>query len=195
MALLPEHGFFARPVAQVAESLIGCVLLHQEVGGVIVETEAYSRDDPASHSMRGPTARNGAMFGPVGRLYVYRSYGMHWCVNIVCGTEPGCAVLLRAIEPTVGLAAMRARRGIEPAPLLCSGPGRLTQALGITKAQDNAAVTEPPFTLMARHAPVEVVVGPRIGITKAVEKPWRFGLRGSPFLSRRFPQKLSAAEA
>ena len=188
-------SFFARPVAEVAEALIGCALLREGVGGIVVETEAYAHDDPASHSVRGPTARNAAMFGPPGRLYVYRSYGMHWCVNIVCGTEPGCAVLLRALAPTEGIPAMRARRGVEPLPLLCSGPGRLTQALGITGADDKADVTAPPFALLPRAAPVETVAGPRIGITKAAEKPWRFGLRGSPFLSRRFPPALIAAGA
>lgn len=185
-----QESFFARPVVEVARALLGCTLLVDGVGGVIVETEAYDRDDPASHSFRGPRPRNTAMFGPVGRLYVYRSYGLHLCANIVAGVAPGAAVLLRAIEPTAGLTVMRARRGLEGPPALCSGPGRLTQALGIAAAHDGAALHEPPFALSPRLRGEPVIaVGPRIGISKGVEAPWRFGLAGSRFVSRPFPPR------
>ncbi len=179
---------FQRPVLAVAEALIGATLLVADVGGRIVETEAYDRDDPASHSFRGPTPRNGAMFGPAGHLYVYRSYGMHWCVNLVCGAPGrGSAVLIRALEPVQGIETMRQRRGVEPLVLLCGGPGRVCQALAITGALDRHAVDAPPVSLRGPEGPVAVVTGPRIGITKGMDAPWRFGLRGSPFLSRRFP--------
>lgn len=185
---MPET-FFIRPVVEVARALLGCTLLVDGVGGVIVETEAYDREDPASHSFRGPRPRNAAMFGPVGRLYVYRSYGLHLCANVVAGMAPGAAVLLRAIEPTAGLAAMRARRGLEAPQALCSGPGRMTQAMGIEAGHDGAALHEPPFALHARIG-VEpaVVIGQRIGISKGIEAPWRFGLAGSRFVSRPFPR-------
>ncbi len=186
MAPSIEDGFFARPAPVVAGDLLGCRLLLADTGGLIVETEAYDRDDPASHSVRGPTLRNAAMFGPVGHLYVYRSYGMHWCLNIVCGEAPGSAVLIRALQPTAGLLAMQERRGIEVPRLLASGPGRVCQALGVAGHHNGASVTSPPFTLQPRAVPVDVATGPRIGITRAAERPWRFGLRGSPFLSRRF---------
>ena len=180
-----RRDFFARSVHEVAPELIGATLLVDGVGGLIVEAEAYDHEDPASHGYRGKTARNVSMFGPPGVAYVYRSYGVHWCLNLVCGEEgvPE-AVLLRALEPTHGLDAMRERRGLDDPRLLCSGPGRLCQALGITRAHDGLALDEPPFQLLPRDAEVEVLAGPRIGITRAGELPWRYGLAGSRFLSR-----------
>ena len=188
-------AFFAQPVVAVARALIGTTLLVAGVGGIIVETEAYARDDPASHSFRGPTPRNAAMFGPPGRAYIYRSYGIHWCFNIVCGTEPGSAVLIRAVEPRQGLDLMRARRGVEDARSLCSGPGRLCQALGLTVLQNELALDEPPFALSTRPDMPEIVAGPRIGLTRAAEVPWRFGLAGSRFLSRAFRTSESSGPA
>jgi DNA-3-methyladenine glycosylase len=181
-------GFFARDVETVARALIGVTLLVDGVGGPIVETEAYHHEDPASHSRAGPTARNAAMFGPPGHAYVYRSYGIHWCVNLVAGEGPGSAVLIRALEPRAGLARMAERRGLADPRRLCSGPGRLCQALGITRALDGAALDAPPFALMPSEGRWEVAVGPRIGISRAVDTPWRFGARGSPYLSRPFPK-------
>ena len=179
--------FFGRSVHKVAPDLIGAVLLVDGIGGRIVEVEAYHHTDPAAHSFRGPTERNAVMFGPPGYAYVYRSYGIHWCLNFVC--EPAgsaSAVLIRALEPTEGLKAMRRRRGVTDERLLCSGPGRLCEALRITAAQNGLALDRPPFQLLAREAAVEVVAGPRIGITKAVDKPWRYGEKGSRFLSKPF---------
>ena len=179
--------FFARTVHDVAPELIGATLLVEGVGGTIVEVEAYDQDDPASHGFRGKTARTASMFGPPGHAYVYRSYGVHWCLNLVCAQEGRSeAALVRALEPTRGLEAMRERRGLEAERALCSGPGKLCQALGITRALDGVALDEPPFELFAREAEPPLAVGPRIGITRAVEQPWRYGLAGSPFLSRRF---------
>ena len=185
-----DERFFARPVVAVARDLIGSTLMLNGIGGIIVETEAYDREDPASHSFSGPTRRNAAMFGPPGRAYVYRSYGIHWCLNFVCGAEGhGSAVLIRALEPTTGLDTMRSRRGVAELRALCSGPGRLTQALGITIAHDGLSLRQPPFDLEARSGTaLPIVAGPRIGISKAVDLPWRFGLAGSPFLSRGFPR-------
>ena len=179
--------FFARTVHEVAPELIGTTLMVDGVGGTIVEVEAYDQDDPASHGFRGMTARTASMFGPAGHAYVYRSYGIHWCLNLVCAEEGRAeAVLVRALEPTSGLDVMRERRGLDPARALCSGPGKLCQALGITRILDGLSLDEPPFELRARAGELPLAVGRRIGITRAVEQPWRYGLAGSPFLSRRF---------
>jgi DNA-3-methyladenine glycosylase len=176
-------------VTEVARDLVGCTLLVDGVGGTIVEVEAYAPDDPASHSFRGENARNAAMFGPPGHLYVYRSYGVHWCANVVCGAPgTGAAVLLRALEPTQGIDAMRERRGLDDVRFLCSGPGRLTQALGISLEHDGLALDRPPFRLDPATEPIELVVGPRVGITRAVELPWRYSLRSSLFVSRPRPR-------
>lgn len=180
------RDFFSRSVHEVAPELVGATLLLDGVGGAIVEVEAYDGDDPASHGFRGETQRNRSMFGPPGHAYVYRSYGIHWCLNLVCD-EPGRAeaVLVRALEPTDGLEAMRERRGGQPDDrLLCAGPGRLCQALGITSAQDGLPLDRAPFELRAAQPGVEVVRGPRIGLTRAVEEPWRYALAGSRYLSR-----------
>jgi DNA-3-methyladenine glycosylase len=185
--VLLTRDFFARSVHEVAPELIGSTLLLDGVGGTIVEVEAYDQDDPASHGFRGRTARTASMFGPPGHAYVYRSYGIHWCLNLVCA-EAGRAeaALIRALEPTRGLEAMRERRGLDAVRALCSGPGKLCQALGITRVHDGLSLDEPPFELHARDFEPELAVGPRIGITRAVEHPWRYGLARSPFLSRRF---------
>jgi DNA-3-methyladenine glycosylase len=181
-----DDAVFRAPVEAVARALIGATLTLDGVGGVVVESEAYRRDDPASHSFNGQTPRNAAMFGPPGRAYVYRSYGMHWCLNVVCGPAPGGAVLIRALAPTCGVEAMRARRGCDDLRKLCAGPGRLCQALDVRKDHDGLDLTAPPFSLMLPTAPVDLDVGVRIGISKATEQPWRFGLSGSPFVSRPF---------
>jgi DNA-3-methyladenine glycosylase len=183
---LPRE-FFARSVHEVAPELIGVTLLVDGVGGPIVEVEAYDEDDPASHGFRGRTARNAVMFGPAGFAYVYRSYGIHWCLNFVCG-EPGRAeaVLIRALEPTHGLDVMRSRRGTDAERSLASGPGKLCQALGVTSAHYGLPLDEPPFELLARPATPPIATGPRIGITQATELPWRYGLESSPYLSRPF---------
>jgi len=182
---------FAADSHDVALALIGAVLLVNGVGGKIVETEAYDRRDPASHSFSGPTPRNEAMFGSPGRAYVYRSYGIHWCLNFVCREKGhGAGVLIRAIEPLYGVHVMRARRGLEEARLLCSGPGRVGQALGITRELNGLRLDQPPFKVLAATEPAPVARGPRIGISKAMEVHWRFGLAGSRFLSRPFPTSL-----
>ena len=182
-----EREFFARSVHEVAPALIGCTLLVDGVGGPIVEVEAYDHEDPASHGFRGETARNRSMFGSPGHAYVYRSYGIHWCLNLVC-EEKGvaAAVLLRGLEPTHGVEEMRARRDLDEPRLLCSGPGRLCQALAVTEEHDGLPLDLPPFELRAREEEPELVTGPRVGITQAADLPWRYGLAGSPFLSRNF---------
>ena len=179
--------FFRRAACDVARELIGTTLLVDGVGGMIVETEAYDPQDPASHSFRGRTVRNGAMFGTAGSVYVYRSYGLHWCLNVVCGVEPlGSAVLVRALQPFAGLDAMRQRRGVVDIRLLCRGPGRLCQALGVTAAHDGLTLDAAPFAIGDRLANVGVLVGRRIGITRGADTLWRFGMAGSDFLSRAF---------
>jgi DNA-3-methyladenine glycosylase len=182
-----RRPFFARSVHEIAPELIGAMLLVDGAGGRIAEVEAYHHTDPAAHSFRGPTERNAVMFGPPGYAYVYRSYGIHWCLNFVC--EPAgsaSAVLIRAIEPLEGLAKMRRRRGLSDERLLCSGPGRLAQAMAVTRAHNGLALDRLPFELYAREETPEIVAGVRIGITKAAELPWRYGLKGSPFLSKPF---------
>jgi DNA-3-methyladenine glycosylase len=182
-----HKSFFDRSVHAVAPDLIGATLTFDGVGGVIVEVEAYHHTDPAAHSFRGPTARNTVMFGPPGYAYVYRSYGIHWCVNFVCEQAGSAsAVLIRALEPTHGLATMRRRRGLADPRLLCAGPGRVCEALAISERHNGLALDRPPFDLRARSGDVEVVSGVRIGITKAVELPWRYGLKGSRFMSKPF---------
>jgi DNA-3-methyladenine glycosylase len=182
-----RRAFFSRSVHDVAPDLIGTTLLVNGVGGVIVEVEAYHHTDPAAHSYTGPTERNAVMFGPPGFAYVYRSYGIHWCLNFVCEPEGSAsAVLIRALEPTAGLAAIRRQRGLTDRRALCSGPGKLGGALGIDRRLNGRALDRPPFELRARESEPEIVTGPRIGISKAVEMPWRYGLAGSQFLSRPF---------
>ena len=185
-----RRAFFARSVHEVAPDLIGATLLVDGVGGIIVELEAYHHTDPAAHSYNGRTARNAVMFGPPGYAYVYRSYGIHWCLNFVCEEEGSAsAVLIRALEPTEGLARMRRRRGVEDPRALCSGPGKLAEALGVTIKHNGLPLDRPPFELRARTSEPEIVTGPRIGISKAVEQPWRYGLSGSVFLSRPFSSR------
>jgi DNA-3-methyladenine glycosylase len=191
-----KRDFFARSVHEVAPDLIGATLLVDGVGGRIVEVEAYDQQDPASHAYRGSTARNAAMFGPPGHAYVYRSYGIHWCLNLVCGGEgvPE-AVLIRALEPTSGLALQQSRRGVEDVRALCSGPGKLCQALGITREHDGLALDVPPFRLEARAEIPEIVTGPRIGITRATELNWRYMIAGSPYLSRAAPRGARSSQS
>src|SRR4030081_1195698 len=182
-----KRVFFGRSVHDVAPELIGATLLVNGVGGIIVEVEAYHHTDPAAHSFRGPTPRNNVMFGPPGFAYVYRSYGIHWCVNFVCEKEGSAsAVLIRALQPTHGIAAMRRRRGLHDERSLCSGPGKLTEALAITDKHNGLSLDAAPIALHARASKPEIVAGVRIGITKAVELPWRYGLKGSKFLSKPF---------
>jgi DNA-3-methyladenine glycosylase len=189
-----KRAFFARSVHEVAPDLIGATLLVNGVGGVIVEVEAYHHTEPAAHSFNGPTPRNQVMFGPPGYAYVYRSYGIHWCVNFVCERRGSAsAVLIRALQPTHGIPAMRRRRGLHDERSLCSGPGKLTEALGITDAYNGLALDASPIALHARTGKVEVATGLRIGITRAVELPWRYGLKGSKFLSKPFPSLPSLA--
>jgi DNA-3-methyladenine glycosylase len=187
MSAIPPFIDFSGSSVEVASSLIGATFLVDGVGGRIVETEAYDREDPASHSFPGPNKRNKVMFGPPCRAYIYRSYGIHWCLNFVCSPDGhGAGVLIRAIEPIAGLDIMRTRRGLSDPRLLCAGPGRVCQALGITDEHSGIAIDEPPFQLIPPMEQVHVVTGPRIGISKAKDIPWRFGLSGSRFLSRPF---------
>jgi DNA-3-methyladenine glycosylase len=178
------HAFFSREVTLVARDLLGAELFVEGVGGIITETEAYHPGEPASHAHRGPTLRNRSMFLGPGHVYVYRSYGIHWCFNLVCAD--GAAILVRALEPTRGIERMAERRGVTDSRLLCSGPGKLCQALGISAAEDGLTLDSPPLNFhFAQFAP-PVVAGPRIGISKAAELPWRFGIAGSAYLSRAF---------
>ena len=189
MPLPPKlrRRFFDRPVLSVAPELIGATLLVNGAGGRIVEVEAYHHTDPAAHSYRGRTERNAVMFGPAGHAYVYRSYGVHWCLNFVCEEEGSAsAVLIRALEPLAGIAAMRRQRGVADERALCSGPGKLCEALGVSHRHNGLPLDRAPFELRARVEKPEIVSGPRIGITKAIEHPWRYGLKGSRFLSTPF---------
>jgi len=182
-----KKSFFGRSVHEVAPDLIGTTVLVDGVGGIIVEVEAYHHTEPAAHSYRGPTPRNLVMFGPPGFIYVYRSYGIHWCVNFVCEKAGSAsAVLIRALEPTHGIPTMRRRRGVQDERSLCSGPGKLTEALGITHAYNGLPLDVPPVALYARTTKPDIVTGIRIGLTKAVDLPWRYGLKGSKFLSKPF---------
>jgi DNA-3-methyladenine glycosylase len=182
-----KKSFFGRSVHEVAPDLIGATFLVDGVGGIIVEVEAYHHTEPAAHSYNGLTPRNAVMFGPAGFVYVYRSYGIHWCVNFVCEKAGSAsAVLIRALEPTHGIPTMRRRRGLPDERSLCSGPGKLTEALGITHAHNGLPLDAPPIALYARTAKPDVVTGIRVGITKAVELPWRYGLKDSKFLSKPF---------
>lgn len=190
-----DPALYVLPVLDLARALIGCTLTVDGVGGIVVETEAYHAGDPAAHSFGGPRPRTKVMWGPPGHAYVYRSYGLHWCMNVVGGAEPGAAVLIRALEPTDGLDAMAARRGTDDPRRLCSGPGKLCAALGITGAMNGAALDRPPFALSGRGEAPTIVTGPRIGITKAADEPWRVGLAGSPFLSRPFRAAPGGADA
>jgi DNA-3-methyladenine glycosylase len=184
-----RRDFFGRSVHEVAPDLVGVTLLVDGVGGTIVEVEAYDHEDPAAHGYRGKTARNASMFGPPGHAYVYRSYGIHWCLNFVCEEEGVAnAVLIRALEPTHGLDDMRRRRGLDDPRLLCAGPGRLCQALGVTREHDGLPLDEPPFELLPRTDEPEIVTGPRIGITQAADRPWRYMFSGSRYLSRAAPR-------
>ncbi|TML63916.1 MAG: DNA-3-methyladenine glycosylase [Actinobacteria bacterium] len=184
------RDFFARSVHELAPDLLGVTLLVGGVGGPIVEVEAYHHEDPASHGFGGRTERNAAMFGPPGHAYVYRSYGIHWCLNFVCEEEGSAsAVLLRALEPVSGVDVMRARRGLDDPRLLAAGPGRLCQALAVTRDHDGRPLDEPPFELREREVEPEIARGPRIGISRATELPWRFGIAGSRFLSRPMPSR------
>jgi DNA-3-methyladenine glycosylase len=183
------RDWFARSVHEVAPDLVGATLLVDGVGGTIVEVEAYDHEDPAAHGYRGRTSRNAAMFGPPGHAYVYRSYGIHWCLNLVCeDVGVASAVLVRALEPTADIETMRARRGLDDLGLLCAGPGRLCQALGVTREHDGLALDRPPFELVERRGAVDVVQAPRVGITKAAARPWRYLLAGSRFVSRPAPR-------
>jgi DNA-3-methyladenine glycosylase len=189
-----DAAFFDRAVVDVAHDLVGCILRHGDTAGVIVETEAYHMAEPACHAYAGLTARTSTLFGPPGRAYVYRSYGIHALLNAVCERpEVGAAVLIRALEPLVGIEHMRERRGLERLEDLCSGPGKLTEALGITLEHNGADLTAGPVAIEARPPgweSVEAVAGTRVGITKAAELPWRFCAAGSRSVSRPWPGTL-----
>lgn len=191
-----DAGFFDRSVHDVARDLIGCTLVFGDCGGLVVETESYERDDPACHAYVGRTVRNEVLFGPPGRAYVYLSYGIHSLLNAVAEPDgQAAAVLIRALEPTLGIEAMRRRRGRDLVQELCSGPGKLTEALGIGLAENGTRLSEPPFAILPRERAwrdVEIAAGPRIGITKATEKPWRFCVAGSRFVSRPWPVERAA---
>lgn len=190
MTLIAGIDFSKGPVG-VARSLIGAGLFVNGVGGRIIETEAYDVSDPASHGYRGETARNAAMFGPPGTAYVYRSYGLHWCLNLVCRKRgQGAAVLIRALEPLAGIAMMTKRRGSDSLTILCAGPGRLAQALAIDARHDGLPLDRPPFELVPRVGRCRITCSPRIGITRARDMHWRFGLAGSPYLSRPEPERV-----
>jgi DNA-3-methyladenine glycosylase len=187
-AQLLKPAFFARSVHHVAPELVGATLLVDGIGGTIVEVEAYHHTDPAAHSFGGMTERNAVMFGPPGHAYVYRSYGIHWCLNFICEPEGSASgILIRALEPKEGMPAMRRRRALKDERLLCSGPGRLGQALGITREKHNGKrLDRTPFQVFARESAPEIVAGPRIGISKAIELPWRYGIKSSAFVSKKF---------
>jgi DNA-3-methyladenine glycosylase len=184
-----SHAFYDRPVVEVARALLGCVVRHGDTAGVIVETEAYHESEPACHAFVGLTARTAPLFGPPGRAYVYRSYGIHALLNAVCEPEGvGAAVLIRALEPLEGLDHMRARRGVDD---LCSGPGKLTQALGVTLEHNTTDLAAGPVAIEASPPgwdDVSIVASTRIGITKAPELPWRFSVAGSRYVSRPWPR-------
>lgn len=184
----PAPGIdFSRNAPIVARQLIGATLLVNGVGGVIVETEAYDEAEPASHSFPGPTLRNAVLFGPPGHAYVYLSYGIHWCLNVSCReVGHGAGVLIRALEPTSGIPEMMRRRHQTDLRKLCAGPGQLGQALAITKGLNGKRVDVRPFRLVPASVRPRIVRGARIGISKAIELKWRFGLSGSAFLSRPF---------
>jgi DNA-3-methyladenine glycosylase len=181
------EAFFSRDVTEVAQALLGVTVTVGATAGIITETEAYHPDEPASHAHRGETPRNRAMFKGAAHVYVYRSYGLHWCLNFVAAGN--AAVLIRALEPKEGLALMRERRGVEDPRLLCSGPGKLCEALGVTGALDGLKLPNPALELELDDSMVDVVAGPRIGISKATELRWRFGIAGSRYLSRGFPRE------
>ncbi len=187
MSKLIPADFWTQPVVPLARALIGVTVLVDGVGGIITETEAYDVDEPASHAFGGPRGRNLVMFGPVAHAYVYKIYGIHWCLNFVGGDHPGSAVLIRALEPTYGIDTMIARRGLADPRTLCSGPGKLAQALAIDHGLNGAPLDQPPFQLLLGDTH-DIAVGPRIGITKAADLPWRFGLGGSRYWSRAFPK-------
>jgi DNA-3-methyladenine glycosylase len=183
-------GFFERSVHEVARDLVGCRLFYDGCGGTIVETESYERDDPACHAYVGLTKRTEVLFGPPGRAYVYLSYGIHSLLNAVAEPQgEAAAVLIRALEPSAGLERMRERRGPRPMADLCSGPGKLTEALGIGLEANDSDLGADPFLLLPRdaHWSGEIVTGPRVGISKAIERPWRFSLAGNRFVSRPKP--------